>query len=704
MKKRTAIVFALIALIALVGVATLAQGVPAPKGIVIKPPDTPGLTAQVWVDKGAYTIGEKIQVHFSVNQDAFVYIYDIDAAGKVSLLFPNYYSQNNRVSAGEHVLPDSPSYNLTVVQPTGTEYLQLIASAVPLNVTPQFQITAPFPLMGSDPDAFKLQLQGQLMGVVPDPQWGEDWTSFDVVSGYAPEYGTVIINSAPSGAWITVDGTFVGYTPRSLYVSQGYHQLTVGKDGYASYNRGVFVIGNHTRTFNITLNPLAPVNQPPTAAFDFTPTNPIAGGWVQFNASASSDNDGTISSYAWNFGDGTTSSGMTRYHQFAAPGTYTVVLTVTDNDGATNTVSHTVQVGTTNQPPTAAFDFTPASPSVGEWVRFDGSSSFDGDGSIASYSWNFGDGSATGSGAVVYHKFNAAGTYNVVLTVVDNDGASDTQSHALQVGPTNQPPVAAFNYSPLAPAVGENIILNASLSYDSDGTISSYAWDLDNNGTTDATNQAISVTYYDVGPHPVRLTVTDNNGLSSSTTQVINVGVSGVPGQPAMGNTPGIFVWGTDTWHITVNAGAGWTSPHSYRLELRTDGSFQGVSQAPSGPVVPLGVLPTPTEGGKTLVFEGSIQSGSVDYTFTVSGSKSIWMSLKLDVNGDGSLDESQSFVYLRDLMVHPPAVPLVVGLPSGSSGPLVPSMNFRVGRAITYTSSVRFIMWMTDINTLERH
>ncbi|MCD6136135.1 PKD domain-containing protein, partial [Candidatus Bipolaricaulota bacterium] len=645
MKKRTAIVFALIALIALVGVAALAQGVPAPKGIVIKPPDTPGLTAQVWVDKGAYTIGEKIQVHFSVNQDAFVYIYDIDAAGKVSLLFPNYYSQNNRVSAGEHVLPDSPSYNLTVVQPTGTEYLQLIASAVPLNVTPQFQITAPFPLMGSDPDAFKLQLQGQLMGVVPDPQWGEDWTSFDVVSGYAPEYGTVIINSAPSGAWITVDGTFVGYTPRSLYVSQGYHQLTVGKDGYASYNRGVFVIGNHTRTFNITLNPLAPVNQPPTAAFSFTPTNPIAGGWVQFNASASSDNDGTISSYAWNFGDGTTSSGMTRYHQFAAPGTYTVVLTVTDNDGATNTVSHTVQVGTTNQPPTAAFsftptnpiaggwvqfnasassdndgtissyawnfgdgttssgmtryhqfaapgtytvvltvtdndgatntvshtvqvgttnqpptaafDFTPASPSVGEWVRFDGSSSFDGDGSIASYLWNFGDGSATGSGVVVYHKFNAAGTYNVVLTVMDNDGASDTQSHALQVGPTNQPPVAAFNYSPLAPAVGENIILNASPSYDSDGTISSYAWDLDNNGTTDATNQAISVTYYDVGPHPVRLTVTDNNGLSSSTTQVINVGVSGVPGQPAMGNTPGIFVWGTDTWHITVNAGAG---------------------------------------------------------------------------------------------------------------------------------------------------
>jgi hypothetical protein len=79
-------------------------------------------------------------------------------------------------------------------------------------------------------------------------------------------------------------------------------------------------------------------------------------------------------------------------------------------------------------------------------------------------------------------------------------------------------------------------------------------------------------------------------------------------------------------------------------------------------------------------------------------------MSLKLDINGDGMLDEAGSFVYLRTMMVHPPAVPFVVGLPSGSSGPLVPSMNFRIGRALTYSSTVRFVMWMTDINTLEGH
>jgi len=77
-------------------------------------------------------------------------------------------------------------------------------------------------------------------------------------------------------------------------------------------------------------------------------------------------------------------------------------------------------------------------------------------------------------------------------------------------------------------------------------------------------------------------------------------------------------------------------------------------------------------------------------------------MSLKLDIDGDGDLEESSSFVYLRHAMVHPPGVPFVVGLAKGQSGPLVPSMNFLIGSAFRYTSIVRFIMWLTDIASLE--
>ena len=169
-----------------------------------------------------------------------------------------------------------------------------------------------------------------------------------------------------------------------------------------------------------------------------------------------------------------------------------------------------------------------------------------------------------------------------------------------------------------------------------------------------------------------------------------------------MGATPGFFVWGSDSWHITVNAGAGWAAPRNFRIELRTDGQFTGVNEVWSGGVAPLGIIPTPSTSGKTVVFESSIQTGSVDYTFTIPGATTMWMSFKMDTNGDGTLEESTSFVYLRAFMVHPPANPFVVGLPSGATGALVPSLNFRIGTALSYTETTRFVFWSTTIGALE--
>ncbi len=688
-------ILVLVALFSLVG---LGQPV-APKGIIIEPPDASGLSVRIWVDKGAYTVGETIQVHFEVNEDAYVYLDDIDAAGRVTRLFPNQYSSNNFVRAGEHVLPDLATYKLTVTDPTGTEYLQIIATKRQLDALPGFQLSVPFPLFGGDPETFKLKIEGQIMGIIPEPQWTQDWTSFEVVSGDAPAYGTLIVNSVPSGAWIALDGAYVGYTSRTLYIRQGYHQVVISKEGYRDWRRAVFIIGGLTRIINATLEPSPSVNQPPVASFAATPGFST---WIHFDASASYDPDGTIVSYSWDFGDRSSGTGVSEWHRYTAPGTYTVTLTVTDDDGATDTEVRTVQVGPTNQPPVASFTVSPPSPGIGEWVRFDASASYDSDGSITSYSWDFGD-RTSGTGVSEWHRYTAPGTYTVTLTVTDDEGATDTEVRAVQVGPTNQPPVASFTVSPPSPVIGEQIVLNATSSYDPDGTIVSHFWDLDGDGSDDTSGQIAHVRYYSAGIARVRLTVVDNTGLSSTVTQQITVGGGGgVPGGPPMGGNPGIFVWGTNTWHVTVNAGSTWTSPRSYRLELHTDGNFQNVNQSTSSGVAPLGIVPTPTEGGKALLFEGNLQSGSVDYTFSVSNAKSIWMSLKLDMDGDGDLEESPSFVYLRYAMVHPPAAPFVVGLPKGSSGPLVPSTNFRIGRALQYTSAVRFIMWLTDIATLE--
>jgi PKD repeat protein len=84
-------------------------------------------------------------------------------------------------------------------------------------------------------------------------------------------------------------------------------------------------------------------NTPPTAALTWSPTEPAPGDLVQFS-DASSDPDGAIASWAWDFGDGTSSNAQNPTHQYAAVGTFTVTLTVTDNDGATNSISHQVAV------------------------------------------------------------------------------------------------------------------------------------------------------------------------------------------------------------------------------------------------------------------------------------------------------------------------------------------------------------------------
>ena len=79
-----------------------------------------------------------------------------------------------------------------------------------------------------------------------------------------------------------------------------------------------------------------PVNQPPVANVTATPTSGTAPLAVTFNGSGSSDPDGSIASYAWTFGDGGTATGVTTTHTYQAAGTYTAVLTVTDNQGATD--------------------------------------------------------------------------------------------------------------------------------------------------------------------------------------------------------------------------------------------------------------------------------------------------------------------------------------------------------------------------------
>ncbi len=171
-------------------------------------------------------------------------------------------------------------------------------------------------------------------------------------------------------------------------------------------------------------------NLPPVPSFTYSATNTV----VNFDATGSTDPDGTIASYSWDFGDGNTATGATPQHDFVNTGSYLVTLTVTDNDGASSSTSQLVSVSTPNIPPVAMFTIS----QTGNFVSLDATASYDPDGTIVQYTWDFGDGTdpdsgdgGTNSGSVTSHTYVGTGTRTITLTVTDNRGGTATASQTV---------------------------------------------------------------------------------------------------------------------------------------------------------------------------------------------------------------------------------------------------------------------------------
>ncbi len=165
-------------------------------------------------------------------------------------------------------------------------------------------------------------------------------------------------------------------------------------------------------------------------------TAPLA---VSFIGSGSYDPDGDITNHNWDFGDGSPASTIIDpVHSYNAPGNYTATLTVTDNNGLTN--STTVDITVENKAPIAAVSADQTTGTAPLTINFDSNGSYDPDnpyGSIIGYSWNFGDGSSS-TNANPSHSYSTSGTFNATLTVTDDLGDTGTDTVTITV---SSPPV-----------------------------------------------------------------------------------------------------------------------------------------------------------------------------------------------------------------------------------------------------------------------
>jgi PKD repeat protein len=425
----------------------------------------------------------------------------------------------------------------------------------------------------------KLFVDGQLSGTNPQTQ-AQDYSGYWRVGG-----DTTWGNTAPyfSG---TIDE--VAVYPRALTSSEVQNH----------YDLGAGVVPNVK----------------PVASFSSVVTDLD----VAFDASGSVDQDGTVDSYAWDFGDGATSTGATPVHHFSTAGDHTVVLTVTDNTGATDTVQHTVTTVLPNVPPVAAFSTAATNLSL----AVDASAASDSDGTITNYAWNFGDG-ATASGATASHVYGDGGTFPVTLTVTDNRGAvvSATQSVTITAPPANVAPTAAFTNT----AVDLAASFDASTSSDADGSVASYAWAF-GDGTT-GTGATTSHSYAAAGTFSVVLTVTDNAGATGTVTKSVTVTAPPVQPSPTLATdafgrsvTGGLGMADVGgAWSVTGGAANASVANGAAQLKLTkagagVNGSLPAVSSLSTNALATFSLDKVPNGGGSFVSVSARQVSSGNDY------------------------------------------------------------------------------------------
>jgi len=266
-------------------------------------------------------------------------------------------------------------------------------------------------------------------------------------------------------------------------------------------------------------------NQAPVAQLAVDKPNAKTGQNFEFDASASTDSDGTIVLYEWDWEDDGTfeqasGSAAIMTHAYETAGDYTPHVRVTDNHGGVDHAFVPVSV-TPNIPPEVELGATPTRGNPPFTINFDASGSIDPDGTIVNYEWD-GDGDGHWDAAtddVPYWSWECTqtGDFEAKVRVTDDSGdfGFGTVLCSGNVGP-----IAVGSATPDTGSSPFNVTFDSSSSYDSDGTIIASAWDIHDDGTFEHTSSGTGTWSTNIiwaGSIKVRLRVQDNEGVYGST-------------------------------------------------------------------------------------------------------------------------------------------------------------------------------------------
>jgi PKD repeat protein len=256
--------------------------------------------------------------------------------------------------------------------------------------------------------------------------------------------------------------------------------------------------GNKSKPFSLLINVF---NSAPITSF----TTSVDGFKAIFDGTLSSDPDGSLNNYAWDFGDGFRGNGLVNNHTYILPGTYPVTLTVTDNNGKSSTMFQNVTIVEAG----ANFHYT----FTDTEVLFDASDTIDPGNNITSYNWEFSDGTS-GSGKIFSKKFLTEGTFEVTLTTTDADNNESKKTKFITITFLIYRGMATYTGSITAMVNVERIENTKTLlfSYFAGGTSYDAIWTINGNIVPATINNfaSQSVIYtFDLGVTPVTICVND---------------------------------------------------------------------------------------------------------------------------------------------------------------------------------------------------